>query len=93
MLASKAFHVVENYGVGGKTALKNSDGPIWTEEKFHQALHSEPDKVVIMFGTNDSKVQNWNQTAFIADYVDMITKFRDLDSKPDVFVMIPPPLA
>ena len=45
-----------------------------------------------MLGTNDAKTQNWSQDRFIKDYSDMVQTYLDLKSKPQVFVMIPPPL-
>ena len=46
---------VGNFGVSGRTILKNGDFPIWDEQKFTDALNFEPDIVIIMLGTNDSK--------------------------------------
>ena len=45
-----------------------------------------------MFGTNDSKTYQWNYNDFLTDYTDLINSFIQLDSKPDVYVMVPPPL-
>ena len=45
-----------------------------------------------MFGTNDSKHYQWNQEDYMNDYRDLIKSFVDLDSKPQVHVMVPPPL-
>lgn len=45
-----------------------------------------------MFGTNDSKTYQWNQEAFVADYKDMVASFEALESSPEIYIMIPPPL-
>lgn len=45
-----------------------------------------------MFGTFDSKYFQWNETAFARDYRDLIVSFMELETKPDVYVLVPPPL-
>ena len=45
-----------------------------------------------MLGTNDSKNYQWDESAFHADYLEMARNFQAMSSKPDLYVMIPPPL-
>ena len=45
-----------------------------------------------MMGTNDSLPEVWNQEEFVADYLEFIASFKNLDSNPEIYVMIPPPL-
>jgi hypothetical protein len=45
-----------------------------------------------MLVTNDAKYFQWNQTEFVADYLEMATTFMNLENKPDLYIMIPPPL-
>ena len=51
-----------------------------------------------MLGTNDSWSYNWGwseKTSFKAyqeNYAEMVKSFRDLPSKPKIYVMIPPPI-
>lgn len=33
---------------------KNAGNSIWNDDKFYESLTSEPDYVIIMFGTNDA---------------------------------------
>ena len=89
---SESEYEVTNFGVGGRTMLKKGDWPYWNEKAYQMSLEYEPDIVVIMFGTNDSKANNWNQEDFIADYKDMIASYQALGSSPDIYIMIPPPL-
>ena len=72
--------------------LKSGDHPYWNEPQFQTAKNSNADVVVLMLGTNDAKTFNWNETAFKADYLDMINVFKNMTSKPDIHLMIPPPL-
>lgn len=49
---------VGNFGVSGRTLLKKGDHPYWTESAYQKALEFEPDVVIIMLGTNDTKEHN-----------------------------------
>jgi len=81
---------VGNFGVSGRTMLKKGDFPIWNEQKFKDALAFEPNIVVIMLGTNDSKYYNWAYKAdFYKDYVSMIDTFSNLPSKPKIYICYP----
>jgi hypothetical protein len=52
-----------------------------------------PDIVVIMLGTNDTKPQNWKfEAEFVGDYRDLVKSFQGLASKPKVFVCRPVPV-
>ena len=84
---------VRNFGIGGRTLLRNGDFPYWDEAIFEAALEFEPDIVIILLGTNDSKPQNWAyKDEFYSDYVDMVNEFRALNSKPEIFTGFPPPV-
>lgn len=81
---------VGNFGVSGRTMLKKGDFPIWNEQKFKDALNFEPNIVVIMLGTNDSKYYNWAyKDDFYTDYVSMIDTFTNLASKPEIYIVYP----
>ena len=82
-------YAVGNYGVSARTMLKNGDRPYWNESAYTNAKASNPDIVIIMLGTNDAKLQtNWtpHKAEFPDDYKAMITAFRSLSSKPEVWV-------
>lgn len=98
-------YTVTNYGNSGKTMLKKGlcappgvdDCAYWDTPTYPAALASTPDIVTIMLGTNDAKNFNWfgvqsKGDSFKADYLDMISTFSSLATKPKIFVMIPPPL-
>jgi len=46
----------------------------------------------MFIGTNDCKNRNWNLEHFKRDYVELCKSFKNMPSKPDVFVVIPPPV-
>ena len=84
---------VKNFGVSGRTLLKKGDHPYWTEKAFKDAQAFNPDVVIIMLGTNDTKPQNWvHNDEFYADYKDLIESFKTLDSKPRIFICRPTPV-
>lgn len=81
-------YLVTNFGVSGRTLLKKGDKPYWNEAAYRNALNFNPDMVVIMLGTNDSKSINWNthKGEFTRDYVALINSFRNLDSNPEIWI-------
>jgi acyl-CoA thioesterase I len=84
---------VGNFGVSGRTLLKKGDSPYWKENAYQEALKSEPDVVVIMLGTNDTKPQNWKfEKEFVADYTALVESFRALPSKPRIYLCRPCPV-
>ncbi|KAA3439458.1 GDSL-type esterase/lipase family protein [Rufibacter hautae] len=84
---------VRNYGLGGRTLLKKGDFPFWNESKYQEALAWNPDIVIIKLGTNDSKPQNWKfKDEFVPDYIQFVTSFKKLASKPKVYVCNPLPV-
>ncbi|HEY5508782.1 MAG TPA: GDSL-type esterase/lipase family protein, partial [Paludibacter sp.] len=84
---------VGNFGVDSRTMLKNGDNPYWNDPAFTNAKNYLPNFVVIELGTNDAKSWNWNNRGneFVSNYKEMITVFRGLTSKPDVWITLVPP--
>ena len=89
---SNTVYETINFGVGGMTMMKDGDMPYWSTQEFAEALKSQPSIVIMAFGTNDAKKQNWNKTKFIADYVEMINEFKKLDRPPMIYICKPPPM-
>ncbi|WP_438495707.1 glycosyl hydrolase 115 family protein [Paenibacillus sp. IHBB 3054] len=89
---------VANFGVSGASMLnKGTDTGGAKKGYVHQGKYMEskafqPDIVIIMLGTNDSKVLNWDP--YKAEYVDdalaLIQSYRDLDSHPVVYLATSP---
>ena len=83
---------VRNFGVSGRTLLRNGDFPYWKETVFLNAIAFNPDVVIIKLGTNDSKPQNWKyKNEFEKDYGNLIDTFKKLPSNPQIFVCKPVP--
>ena len=85
-------YCVNNFAYTNRTAIKSGDYPLTNEKIYAKSLDFKPDIVVILLGTNDSKENNWNEEKFVADYGEMIDDYLSLESKPKVFLLIPPPL-
>ena len=84
---------VRNFGVSGSTLLNHGDKPYQKQKAFQAALQYQPQVVVIMLGTNDTKPQNWKlKGEFTADYKDLLGRFARLPSKPRVFICRPVPV-
>lgn len=82
-----------NFGVSGATLLKKGDKAFWTQPEFVKVGAFKPNAVVIKLGTNDSKPQNWGfKENFADDLAEMIDYFRDLPSKPKIWVCLPVPV-
>jgi hypothetical protein len=41
--------------------MKNGDYSFWNHKFYQDALNSEADIFIMMFGTNDSKIYQWNE--------------------------------
>jgi acyl-CoA thioesterase-1 len=83
---------VKNFGVNGRTALRKSESSYWKMKSFQKAIAFNPDIVIIIFGTNDSKPRNWQyKDEFEKDYGDLVDVFLNLPSRPKVFICHPLP--
>ncbi len=84
---------VRNFGRSGATAGRSGDLPYWTTEEFNQATAFQPDVVILKLGTNDTKPQNWKgRDPFVRDFRDLLEHFKDLKSRPKVWVCQPVPV-
>lgn len=89
-LLGKNFEV-NNYGIISTTLLKKGDNPYWKQNSYTASKGWLPDIVLIMLGTNDSKSYNWiNKNDFVSDYTELINSYKNLTSKPVVYVMTSP---
>jgi len=84
---------VGNFGVSGRTLLQKGDFPYWKEGAFQKAKDFNPDAVIIMLGTNDTKPQNWKfKDEFEGDYRELVKTFQGLKSSPRVYICRPVPV-
>lgn len=84
---------VGNFGVSGRTLMDKGDYPYMNEKAYQNALAMNPDVVIIMLGTNDTKQQNWQfKATFYGDYTKLVKSFQELESKPRIYVCRPCPV-
>lgn len=89
-----AEYDVKNFGVNGATLLKNGDKPYWKQSAFAAAKNFKPQVVIIKLGSNDSKPQNWKyKDEFTQNLIDLVQVFKQLESKPQVWICKPAPVA
>ncbi|MGB2454020.1 MAG: GDSL-type esterase/lipase family protein [Akkermansiaceae bacterium] len=86
---------VHNFGLSGTTLMNSGNRPYQKSKQFKAALSSNPDVVVIMLGTNDTKPANWKNSAkdYEVDYLDLISDFQKLPSRPQIYLCLPPYIA
>ena len=86
-----AGYAVRNYGVNGAAVQVLSDLPYREVSAFRKSIDFSPHIVLIMLGTNDTKVNNWiTIETFIADYRALVATYQALPSQPTVYVLTPP---
>lgn len=86
--------LVSNFGVNSSTMLKKGNKPYWNQSAYQNSMSSDPDIVLLMLGTNDSKTVNWtaHKDEFLSDMKEMIAGYQNLPSHPTVYVGISPRL-
>src|SRR5574344_20278 len=83
---------VRNFGISGRTLMNSGDSPYMKEQIYKDALAFNPNIVTIKLGTNDSKPYNWvHNQDFKKDLKLLINSFRELPSKPEIYLCLPAP--
>jgi lysophospholipase L1-like esterase len=82
---------VANFAKGGATIMKKTNSCYMRSIEYENLLQSQPDFVAIFLGTNDAYDDNWNEANFRKDYAELIRSFKNLTSKPKVYMVIPSP--
>jgi lysophospholipase L1-like esterase len=84
---------VQNFGVGGSTALLSSDKPYMNQSALQKAEEFQPDIVIIMLGTNDAIPEYFvHIDQFVSDYKALIGEFQALPKAPKIWLVLPPPI-
>ena len=79
-------YTVLNMGASGMTLQKEGDYPYYKDLRYEQSFSCRPDIVIIMIGTNDSKLQNRNKDRYRAELCEIIERFLGLDTHPRVII-------
>ena len=87
---------VLNYGIGGATLQDEGDKPYWSmPDKLLQgypeaAQALNPEIVILMLGTNDSKPYNWNRERYEAQLDQRVKELKVWPSIKRLILMCPP---
>jgi acyl-CoA thioesterase-1 len=85
--------IVGDFGVGGATVSLHSESAYMNKTELGVAKQFQPNIVVVMLGTNDADTTlNVTQTAFVSDYIALLSEFQTLPNKPAVYIVQPPPI-
>lgn len=86
-------YIIGDFGVGGVTVSFSSENAYINSTAIELAKEFEPDIVIIMLGTNDADPNlNESKSDFISNYVELISEFQSLTSKPNIWIVKPPPI-
>lgn len=79
------------FAVNDRTLQDSGNKPFRREIAFRQSKAFDPDIVVILLGTNDSKDNNWRSADQMEqEYLRLIEEYRALSSDPRVLLCTPP---
>lgn len=85
--------VIGNFGVAGATVTLSSVSPYLFDNRSDAAKEFQPTTVIIQLGTNDARSDAFPYVyTFMKDYEYIITRFQSLDSKPQIYLVLPPPV-
>lgn len=71
-------YCVNNYGHSGATLQPDGDQPYVIYSESPKSLEFDPDIVILMIGSNDSKPENWkSEAAFKEAYIDFLNKYMN----------------
>jgi lysophospholipase L1-like esterase len=86
-------YIVRNFGVSGASVMVESGKPYVNLTAFQDAENFLPEIVVIMLGTNDARSYSLPHIGnFVSEYENLISVFQGLTSKPEIFLVRPPPV-
>jgi len=84
-------YCVHNYGTPDVTVLKETATSFWKRRELQAIKNLLPDMIFMQFGARDT-LENDFRTQFRKDYGALITLFKDLPSRPEVYLISIPPI-
>ena len=80
---------VRNFGYNDASARFDADTPYVKKGVYKESLDWNPDIVLLMLGTNDTKKRNWDPDIFRKDYRRIVESYLKLPTKPRVILIAP----
>ncbi len=84
-----ADFAVRNFGCNGASVRFDADLPYVETMAYGESRAWNPDIVLLMLGSNDAAVWDWDAAAFRRDYERIIASYRDLPTQPRVILIAP----
>jgi lysophospholipase L1-like esterase len=85
--------VVQNFGYNGASVNFESSASYYLSDQYFNAQSFQPTTVIIMLGTNDARNNLYPQiNNFVGDYEHMLTRIQAFPSKPQIYIVLPPPI-
>ena len=84
-----SFQVL-NYGVSGATLQREGDFPYRRIGFLKRLKKVQPELIVLMLGTNDSKPYNWDEARFAREYEELVQELKDKPWPHRLVLMTPP---
>lgn len=83
------YHVM-NFGESGRCVQETADKPYVKEKSYENSVVYEPDILIFMMGTNDSKPYNWNgKDAFLEAYEKILESYMQKENPPKLYICTP----
>ena len=80
---------VRNFGYNDAAARFDADTPYVKKHVYQDSLAWNPDVVLLMLGSNDTKKRNWDPEIFRRDYKQIVQSYLKLPSEPRVILITP----
>lgn len=88
-LLGTEYHVI-NFGESGRSVQTTADKPYVKEKSYKNSLAYEPDILIFMMGTNDSKPYNWNgKEKFLEAYENLLNSYMEKEHAPQLYICTP----
>ena len=84
-----AGYEVRNFGYNDASARFDADTPYVSKRVYRDSLEWNPDIVLLMLGTNDTKTRNWDPDVFRRDYRTIVESYQSRPSHPRVALIAP----
>ena len=84
-----AEYEVRTYGYNDASARFDADTPYIKKSVYQESLAWNPDVVLLMLGSNDTKKRNWDPEIFRRDYKRIVESYLKLPSQPRVILIAP----
>ena len=80
---------VRNFGYNDAAARFDADTPYVKKRVYQESLAWNPDVVLLMLGSNDTKKRNWDPEIFRRDYRKIVESYLKLPSEPRLILIAP----